>query len=207
MTGRTGRPPLTERRKAALRLEIAREAVRLFNTRGIATTTAEEIANAAGISVRTLWRFVPGKEWCVYPLLTAGIEAAARSLRAWQPGEGVAALIDDMEQAGREVAADVPMLLGLVRLARTEPGLRAVWLQAHDDAERAFAVALGQRAGLAADSLRIRVQAAMVNGALRAAAECCAGGVTPGREADASYEDLIGAIRSAFLTAARGLPD
>jgi AcrR family transcriptional regulator len=203
--GRTGRPPLTERRKAATRLEIAREAVRLFTSQGVAGTSAEEIAAAAGVSVRTLWRYFPSKEGCVRPLLAAGIEAVARSLRAWPPGRGVDALVHGVEQAGRDAVADVPSMLALVRLARTEPGLRAVWLQAHDDAESIFAVALGQRAGLPADGSRVRVQAAMINGALRAAVEHYAWHAVPGQPAEAGGDGLIEEIRTALVTAARGL--
>jgi AcrR family transcriptional regulator len=82
-TGRTGRPPLTERRKTETRLEVARAAVRLFLAKGVAGTSAEEIAEAAGISSRTLWRYFPTKESCVTPLLTGVIELIARFLQSW----------------------------------------------------------------------------------------------------------------------------
>jgi AcrR family transcriptional regulator len=203
--GRTGRPPLSERRRATTRLEIAREAVRLFTTRGIAGTSAEEVAAAAGISVRTLWRYFPSKESCVLPLLTAGIETAARALRTWPPGRGVTTLLDGLEQAAGEAVADVPALLDLVRLTRTEPGLRAIWMQAHDDAEPAFATALAARTGDTADSLQTRVQAAVINAALRVGVEHYAWYATPQRP-DESYRALIEVIRSALLTAALGLP-
>ena len=36
---RVGRPPLTERRKHATRMDIAREAVHLFTTNGVAATS------------------------------------------------------------------------------------------------------------------------------------------------------------------------
>ncbi|HET6298116.1 MAG TPA: TetR family transcriptional regulator, partial [Kribbella sp.] len=52
-TTRTGRPPLTERRKTETRLEVARAAVGLFLAKGVAGTSADEIAEAAGISSRT----------------------------------------------------------------------------------------------------------------------------------------------------------
>ena len=42
--GRTGRPPLTERRREATRREIAEHALRLFAAQGVAATTAEDIA-------------------------------------------------------------------------------------------------------------------------------------------------------------------
>jgi len=118
----------------------------------------------------------------------------------------VAALLDEMERAAGGAVADVPTLLDLVRLTRTEPGLRAVWLQAHDDAEPVLAAALAQRAGQPTESLRIRMQAAMINGALRAAVEHHAWHSAPGHSPDAAYADLVDAIRAALLTAARGLP-
>ena len=186
-------------------MEIARQAVRLFTSKGVAGTSAGEIAAAAGLSVRTLWRHVPNKESAVWPLLTAGIETVARLLRAWPPGQGPEALLDDMERAGREVAADVPALLALVRLTRTEPGLRAVWLRAHDSAEPVFAAALAHRAGVSAESLGVRVQAAMINGALRAAVEHYASRHAPDGRPESVYEDLNAAIRAALLTAAGGL--
>jgi AcrR family transcriptional regulator len=204
-TRRTGRPPLTERRKATTRLEIAREAVGLFTTRGVASTSAEEIAAAADISVRTLWRYFPSKERCVLPLLTAGIETIARALRAWSPGNGVTGLLAVMEEAAVEVAGDVPTLLDLVRLTRTEPGLRAVWMQAHDEAEPAFAAALAARAGQPAESLRIRVQAAMINAALRTGVEQYAWYGPPPRRPDAGYGEVFEVIRAALVTAAQGL--
>jgi len=204
--GRTGRPRLTERRKAATRLEIALEAVRLFKARGVARASAEDIADAAGISVRTLWRYFPSKESCVLPLLTAGIEAVAGALRAWPAGEGVDALLGHLKGAAAGAATDLSTLLDLVRLTRTEPGLRAVWMQAHDDAEPVFAAALAARSGEPAESLHIRVQAAMINAALRAAVEHHAWQTTPPEEPDAGFAQLIDAIRTALRTAARGLP-
>jgi AcrR family transcriptional regulator len=198
---RLGRPPLTERRKAATRLDIAHEAVRLFTTHGVAATSAEDIAAAAGVSVRTLWRYCSTKESCVLPLLNTGVEFAARCLRAWPSGRGVDGLLRELEESSNELVTDVHTLLNLVRLTRTEPGLRAVWLQAHDDAEPVFAVVLAQRAGLPADALSVRVQAAMINVALRVAVEHHA------LQADTEDVATVEAVRAALLTVAQGLPD
>ncbi|SDK18922.1 transcriptional regulator, TetR family [Actinopolyspora mzabensis] len=168
---RTGRPPLTERRKAATRMDIAREAVRLFTSKGVAETSAEELAEAAGVSIRTLWRYCPGpgKESFVRPLLTHGIEDVARALADWAPGE---ALPDQLRgQAGGEEHADMATMLALVRLTKDEPEIRAVWLQAHRDAEPAFATGIAHRTGRRADELTVKTEAAMVNTALRVAVE------------------------------------
>jgi AcrR family transcriptional regulator len=194
MSGRMGRPPLTERRKAATRLEIAREAVRLFTAQGVAATSADEIAAAAGISVRTLWRYFPNKESCVLPLLTGGIELAARCLREWPPGEGVAALLDAMRRSG-ELDADQPVVVDLVRLTRDDPALRAVWLEAHRQAEPVFADVLAKRAGLPEPDLAVGVQAAMINAALRKAVE---------HHAFHTDQPLDNVVREALAIAARG---
>lgn len=199
---RMGRPPLTERRKAATRLEIAREAVRLFTANGVGGTSAEEIAAAAGISARTLWRYFPNKESCVLPLLTGGIELTARCLRSWGPGQGVTELLDAMRDSAGELAADTTALLDLVRLTGSEPGLRAVWLEAHREVEPVFAAVLAQRAGMSSPDLVIKVQAAMINTALRTAVEHYAFHADP----DPPQEgDLLEAtVNQALLAAASG---
>lgn len=193
---RPGRPPLTERRKEATRVDIARAAVDLFTTRGVAATSADDIAAAAGISVRTLWRYFPTKESCVRPLLTAGIELTARALRDWPRGTALATVLEDLEASAGDLVADLPTLLALVRLTRTEPGLRAVWLRAHDDAEPVFASALAERSGT--DDLHTRLHAAMINAALRVAVEHHAD------DPRADRDRVIATVRTALRTAAAG---
>ena len=194
-----GRPPLTERRKEATRVDIARAAVDLFTTRGVAATSADDIAAAAGISVRTLWRYFPTKESSVRPLLTAGIELTARALRDWPRGAPLASVLDDLAASG--LVADLPTLLALVRLTRTEPGLRAVWLRTHDDAEPVFAAALAARDGRSQDDLDVRLRAAMINAALRVAVEHHAD------DERAAEADVVATVRTALLTATAGSQD
>ena len=55
VSGKT--PTLTERRKAATQLDIARAAARLFTEHGAQGTTAEAIAAAAGVAPRTFYRY------------------------------------------------------------------------------------------------------------------------------------------------------
>ncbi len=197
-----GRPPLSERRRTALRLEIAREAVRLFTAKGVAATTGEEIAQAVGISARTLWRHFPGKESCVRPLLTAGLDVAVDRLRYWPAGTP---LLDFLEQTWRR--GDFPPLdpavLDLIRMTRTEPGLRAVWLRVHDDALPVFGEILARRSGADAADLRVKVHAAAINGALRAAVEEHALRSAGRRSSD---NELAARVYRALRTAAEGLP-
>ena len=69
------RPPslsLTERRKAATRMEIARAAAGLFMRQGLRATRAEDIAQAAGVAPRTFHRYFATKEEAVAPLYATG---------------------------------------------------------------------------------------------------------------------------------------
>ncbi|MGI5373090.1 TetR/AcrR family transcriptional regulator [Streptomyces sp. CA-251387] len=209
-TGRpTGRPPLTEERKAEIRLEIARAAVDLFVTQGVAATSGEQIGAAVGVSARTVWRYFPSKESCVRPLFSAGIDLIAGCLRQWRPGEALEEIMD-REFAVEERLLSVPdrtTVGALVRLTRAEPGLRAIWLQTYDEAEPAFARALAERAGLPADDLRPVIQAAMFNAALRAAVEHHAWHTTePEPEPDpaTAQAELMATLRSALAIAAEG---
>ncbi|MGW1818277.1 acyl-CoA-like ligand-binding transcription factor [Streptomyces sp. NPDC002125] len=198
---RLGRPPLTERRKAATRLEIAREAVRLFADRGVAATTAEEIAAAAGISQRTLWRYTSSKELCVSPLLTYALDSATVLMRSWPRDRPLAEAFagDPSGPTGESASADAEALRDLVLLTRTEPGLRAVWLQVHYDAERVFAEVIAERTGRTPDDLEPRVQATLFNSALRIAVEQWAWGEDPGPGS------LPGAVARALGIARAGL--
>jgi AcrR family transcriptional regulator len=87
-------PTLGERRKEQLRHEVAIEAIRLFAAKGLAGTSVEDIATAAGISPRTFWRYFPSKESCVQPIMAAGIDSLSRWLRAWSPQVSLAFALD-----------------------------------------------------------------------------------------------------------------
>ncbi len=195
---------MTERRREAVRLEIARAAVRLFTEKGIAGTTGDDIAREIGISTRTLWRYFPNKESCVRPLLTEGLRTMAGYLRACPPDTP---LLEYLERE-RVFDHDEPLVHGpvidLIRMTRNEPDLMAVWLEVHHSAESVFAEILAERTGTSPDDLAVRIQAATLNVALRLAAEeqvrLSPGGRRP-------WADGPGAlVRTALTVAARGLP-
>ncbi|MFF3490565.1 TetR family transcriptional regulator [Streptomyces sp. NPDC002795] len=197
------RPSLAERRKAALRFEIACEAVRLFTTQGVTATTGEQIARAVGVSSRTLWRHFPTKESCVLPLLTAGLDFAVAQLRHWPPEMDLLDFFAETRGTG-DLPPGTPTILALIRMTSTEPALRAVWLQAHDDALPVLGRLLAERSGDAADDLRVTVHAATLNGALRAAAENFARRYAD--QPDASYDEFAACLDVALRAASEGLP-
>jgi AcrR family transcriptional regulator len=201
---RTGRPPLSERRRAETRREIAEEAVRLFAEKGVAATSADEIAAAAGVSTRTLWRYFRTKEECVRPLLTTGLEAMAERVRTW---DGNGSLFEAVRRDGeleiepRHAAA----LRDLVRLTPREPGLRAVWLETHTEAEGLLAGIVAEATGRDPHELELRMHVAVFNLAMRIAVEDWARAGAP--ETPAPLDALTGTIVATLRAAVRALAD
>ncbi|MCD2188265.1 TetR/AcrR family transcriptional regulator [Actinomycetospora soli] len=162
--GRRGRPPVTEEQRRRQRLAISRQAVALFREHGVAETTGEQIARAAGVSERTLWRLFRSKEACVEPLLSVSLDAFVEVLRSWQPSDELG---EHLRSAYVVAPEDLEAVLAVVRMSRDEPGVRATWLVLHERAEPVFAAVLGRRLGLPEHDLTVLVRAAAVNAALR----------------------------------------
>ena len=148
--------PLRERLQQQTLLEISVVAVSLFAERGFAETTVEEIARAAGTSVRTFHRYFPAKEDAVSPALDAGwqlfVDAfAARPADEPVPDGLVAALAESLhgEMARRH--------LTLIQTLPGSPALEPAWLRVHARCQAALEPVLaGARPGarLAAGALR-----------------------------------------------------
>jgi AcrR family transcriptional regulator len=199
---RRGRPPVSEQRRDEQRLAISRHAVRLFREQGVAATSGEQIAAAAGVSERTLWRHFRSKESCVEPLLTRTTADFRAVLRSWPADVGLAEHLRTgylfMPDASR---ADVEAVLAVVRMARDEPVLRAVWLVVHERAEATFAEVLAARTGASPHAVDVRVRAASVNAALRVVTEdlawASADGLGP--EAAAGHRERLAEVVHGFL--------
>lgn len=169
---RRGRPPVSEQGRREQRLAVSREAVRLFREHGVAGASGERIAQAAGMSERTLWRLFRSKESCVEPVLSTAIDGFRAALLAWPVELDLAEYLRvTSESASPATRADTDAALAVVRMSRDEPGLRAVWLLLQERAEPTFAEVIGPRMGLPADAPEVRVQAAVTNAALRVLAD------------------------------------
>lgn len=168
MDGGKGRPPMTEKRKEVIRLEIAMAALGLFKKQGVAATSVERIAGELGMSTRTLWRYCSSKEDCVRPLLAHGVSVVVGKLQEWPKDKP---LLDQLLHESQLYDHVPESTLDLVRLTHAESTLRSVWIQTHLDAERAFAEVIAERLGGSSDELETKVLAGMLNVALRIAVE------------------------------------
>ncbi|MFD4292957.1 TetR family transcriptional regulator [Rhodococcus sp. NPDC058505] len=172
--------PLTERRKAQTQFEIARRAAELFARRGTSGVTAEDIAGAAGIGLRTFYRYFRTKEEAVTPLLTIGVAGWLADLAATPAGTPAARALEDT--ARRALTRADPGELDSLRLGRdllrAVPGdaaLESVWFRVVHNTEESLVRILGDLMGPDADPLEVRLTAVAGNTAMRLALQTWAG--------------------------------
>jgi AcrR family transcriptional regulator len=123
---------LTERNKERTRREIAEAAGQLFLERGYASTTVQEIANAADVSPRTFFRYFPCKEDVITAIASASMDDALEHLAGHDVSESLCGTPRPSGGAGsRSSAATVIVLprncvLGSTNLRARLPG---IWQQ------------------------------------------------------------------------------
>ncbi|MFC8129691.1 TetR family transcriptional regulator [Streptomyces sp. NPDC057302] len=169
-------PSLTERRKAATQLDIARAAAELFAERGPDGTTAEEIAGRAGVALRTFYRYFRNKQDAVAPLLAGGAAEWRAHLADLDPSAGVPTALeqsvaDALTAADDRAAESLEWTRGLLRAAQDDPALRAVWYRVNQESEEQLVPVLARLAGADADELDVRLAAAAATDAIRLALE------------------------------------
>lgn len=161
--------PISDK-QAQARLAVSRHAAALFWEHGVAATSGDDIAAAAGLSTRTIWRYFRTKESCVEPLLAKSAERFLDSARRW-PHE-----LSLIEHLAAEAVAyplspqdieDEVAALRIATLSDTDPALRTAYLMVHDQMERGLIPVIADRLGLASDDLTARLYAATVTGAFR----------------------------------------
>jgi AcrR family transcriptional regulator len=150
-------PPvsLRERKKQATRRLLRRAALELVAERGLANVTVEDIAEAADVSPRTFFNYFPSKE----AVLFGGDPDRAAELRervaTEAPGEPAldalrTVLAQDSEAMADELRAlggNVGDWLRRMKMARTDPHVRAAHAAQMAMIERAIADGLAVRLG------------------------------------------------------------
>ncbi|MFF2776402.1 TetR/AcrR family transcriptional regulator [Streptomyces sp. NPDC058052] len=169
-------PSLTQRRKAATQLDIARAAAELFTEHGPDGTTAESIALRSGVALRTFYRYFRSKQDAVAPLLAGGADRWRESLAATGPGTPLPAALEgsiaaSLTPADEAAAEGLRWTRGLLRASAEDPALRAVWYRVNQESEERLREVLERLAGPGADPLEVRLAAAAATDAIRIALE------------------------------------
>lgn len=151
-------------------LNVSRHAARLIVERGFSATSGEDIAEAAGISKRTLWRYFRNKESCLAPLLALSWRKFAEELRSWPAEvslEAHLAACFALEKQTPEFLRDGFLIAQIAARISEEPDLRAVWLMSYDEGEAEFAAIIGARVGRSPQEFELRLCAAAAMAAAR----------------------------------------
>jgi AcrR family transcriptional regulator len=174
---------MSEHRRNRLRLEISREAARLFWEQGVAATSGEQIAEAVGLSVRTLWRYFRTKESCAEPIVAKGMEWLVEALRRWPREMSIeqhlAAVRQELHRTPAELADDLAGVR-MLHLGDTEPPLRSAWLMACDGVERELAAIIADRLRRPVGDVEVRTHAGAATAAVRVVNEALVPAVLSG---------------------------
>jgi AcrR family transcriptional regulator len=142
------RPTLQDRKRRLAREHIEAAALKLFSERGYDETTIDDIAEAAGISARTFFRYFPSKEDVVFADHEDELRRFAEALRA-QPAR--AALLTRVQNAlkATQLIEPSPALQVRQQLSATIPSVRDRTWRLHLDYRQVVAdYVFGRRSDL-----------------------------------------------------------
>ena len=151
-------------------IEVARCAARLFLQKGVADTTGDEIADAAGISKRTLWRYFRTKESCVEPLFALASQRLAARFRNWPSDVSVERFLEityDMSKIDSQELIDTGLLIHLIARLDEEPALLGPWHVSTRNTEDTMAEVIASRLDLSPQDFDVMLCAATVAAAMR----------------------------------------
>ncbi|MFC7431685.1 MULTISPECIES: TetR/AcrR family transcriptional regulator [unclassified Agrococcus] len=190
---------LRERRRSQTRSEIAEAALDLFERQGVASTTVEDIAAAAGISPRTFYRLCGTKEQAVLDdgEIAGALADAADAIDASMPLRPQ--LVAFWRERMADLEADVAghhRHLRVRRLIADEPGLLAAALRQEHGRDEAFVAALVETSGR--DPLHVRALVEWLSVLIRLSIEEWL------RVADAGDDERLQTIYDRALTALQG---
>ena len=165
-------PELPDAPRGATRARIERAALDLFTRRGFEGVTIDEVADVAGISRRTYFRYFATKADAVWGDFSAHVERLAGLLRDSGSGQTVLASICDAYVEVNDYAPrDLPLLRQRMQLILTEPALLAHSQVRYADVDRVVAEYVALRTGTEPGELLARLVATSTRAAATTAFE------------------------------------
>jgi AcrR family transcriptional regulator len=175
-SGAAGAAGLRERKKRLMRQQLSDTATRMFMERGFDGVRVTEIAEACGVSEKTVFNYFPAKE----ALILDRLETAMDSLKAGLADPGVPPVRAVLEILDGEIGAmtswlaaqdDPAQAAAAIRrfgaLVRETPSLRAYHSDMMDQSTAVAAGILAGRAGLRPDDPEPQVAASALLGLWR----------------------------------------
>jgi AcrR family transcriptional regulator len=152
-----------ERKKRQTREAIARAGLDLFLERGYDVTTLAEIAEAAGVSTRTIFAYFPGKEDILFSGFEELRDGLARALAERPTGEDALATLRDfiLSDAHAKTERDSE----LEQLIRSDETLQSHKRARLSQLEELLAAAIADDLGSGPDDLRPQIAAASLTAA------------------------------------------
>ncbi|MBB3086973.1 mycofactocin system transcriptional regulator [Geodermatophilus sabuli] len=179
--------------RADTRARIEQAALELFARTGFEQVTTDEIADAAGISRRTFFRYFATKADAVWGDFASHVERLEQLLGAARPDQPVlASICAAYVEVNDYSAADLPMLRQRMALILGEPALQAHSQVRYADVDRVVAEYVARRSGERPDALLPRLVATTTRAAATTAFEVwLAGGTTSlGDDLHAAFDQL-----------------
>jgi mycofactocin system transcriptional regulator len=179
------------------RARLEQVALELFTAEGFEQVTADEIAEAAGVSRRTFFRYFATKADAVWGDFSGHVTRLETRLAATAAEQPVLASICAAYLEVNDYPPDqLPVLRQRMRLILGEPALQAHSQLRYADVDRVVADHVARRTGLGAATLVPRLVATSTRAAATTAFEVWLGGGTP----------LADGLRRAFDELAAGFP-
>ncbi|MEU8822486.1 TetR family transcriptional regulator [Streptomyces sp. NPDC048636] len=197
-SARRAAPGLRERKKIKTRRAIRQAAYRLFVEQGYDATPVDRIAEAAEVSVSTVFRYFPTKEDLVLTDEYDVIIAAAIRARPLDESPVAALRRVILDLLGRFTAAERKELRTRLTLVRGIPALRARMGEGLATTGAALGEAMADRSGRAPDDFEVRVVVGAILGALQEAVFHCLD--------HRRVEDMEDTVDRALALLSRGLP-
>jgi AcrR family transcriptional regulator len=198
-TTRTKGVDLRSKSRESLRAEIAEVAFKVFAERGFDQVTATEVAEAAGISRASFFRYFESKEDAVFVVQEEMGVNVADALRERPDGEDAwTGLRRALDVVVRTYQRSPDEALARLRLIRCTPDLRSHQLDRLAEWKEAIGAALAERLRVCDDDIKVEALVAAALGALDAA-------LTRWSLSDGA-NDLIALIDEAFAVIAEPFP-
>ena len=193
---------LREDKKQRTRREIADTAMRLFATRGFDHVTVAEVAEAAGVSDKTVFNYFPTKEDLFFDEVPAREEALRQAIRGRRSGESILAALRRLQsgECPRMCSAGFAVF---ARIIEESPALQAKELKVMARFSAALAETIQEELGV--DERDARIAAGLLVSVHRQLFRTARRQALAGRQGPAAVRRLRADLERAYQLLEHGL--